>query len=63
MNTNILKTRYEMKRQKLAHEGIFSFFSKFKKNQEDERRLIKIKTIKLRIYWVHFLSLKKAIKT
>lgn len=52
-----------MKRQKLAHEGIFSFFSKFKKNLEDERRLIKIKTIKLRIYWVHFLSLKKAIKT
>ena len=52
-----------MKRQKLAHEGIFSFFSKLKKNQEDERRLIKIKTIKLRIYWVHFLSLKKAIKT
>lgn len=47
-----------MKRQKLAHEGIFYFFSKLKKNQQDERRLIK-----LRIYWVHFLSLKKAIKT
>ena len=56
MNTNILKTRYEMKRQKLAHEGIFYFFSNItkKKNQQDQRRLIKIKTIKLRTYWVHF---------
>ena len=56
MNTNILKTRYEMKRQKLTHEGIFYFFSNIskKKNQQDQRRLIKIKTIKLRTYWVHF---------
>ena len=36
MNTNILKTRYEMKRQKLAHEGILYFFSNIskKKNQK-----------------------------
>ena len=28
-----------MKRQNLAHEGIFYFLSKFKKNQQDERTL------------------------
>ena len=33
MNTNILKTRYEMKRQKLAHEGIFYFFSNISKKK------------------------------
>lgn len=34
-----------MKRQKLAHEGIFYFFSKLKKNQQDERRLINFEFI------------------